>query len=50
MRELTVLELDQIHGGSEASYNAGYAAGRFVGKTLIASAVIIGLYVAFASA
>ncbi|MFC3655036.1 hypothetical protein ACFOPN_04900 [Xanthomonas hyacinthi] len=38
MRELTILEMDEISCGS--SYSVGYETGKFVAKTMIAVAVV----------
>jgi hypothetical protein len=48
MRELTYSEVHGVAGSG--SYEAGYATGMFVGKTVIALGVVAGLYVAFATA
>lgn len=49
MREITSFEIQAVSGGSDA-YDAGYATGKFVVKVLTASAVIITIYAAVASA
>ncbi|WP_286070568.1 hypothetical protein [Stenotrophomonas sp. 57] len=48
MREITISEIAEVSGGSEA-YDAGYAVGNFVGKTSIALAVAIAIYTAVAT-
>lgn len=50
MREITMTEVEFVCGGGQEAYDAGYATGEFVGKVLIGTAVLLGIYVALAYA